>query len=88
MICFVPNDETKDAMLANAMEVKSRGAFVIGISPENNPVFDFFFEVKDVGASSIIPHVVFAQLLGYYLAVKKGLNPDKPRNLAKSVVVR
>lgn len=88
VIAFVPKDETKDAMLANAMEVKSRGAYVIGVGPENNPVFDYFFEVKDVGASSVIPHPVFAQLLSYYLALELGRNPDKPRNLAKSVVVR
>lgn len=88
VVCFVPNDETKDAMLANAMEVKSRGAYVIGVGPENNPVFDWYFKVKDVGASSVIPHPVFAQLLSYYLALELGRNPDKPRNLAKSVVVR
>lgn len=95
VLVYLPNDETRDAVLSNAMEVKSRGAFVIGVGPvvggvniEENPVFDFFFKVADCGASSILPHVVFAQLLGYYLAVEKGLNPDKPRNLAKSVVVR
>ena len=88
VIVFVPDDETKDAMLANAMEVSARGAFVIGIGPENNPVFDYYFKVKDVGASSVIPHPVFAQLLSYYLALELGRNPDKPRNLAKSVVVR
>ena len=70
------------------MEVKARGAYIIGIGIENNPVFDFYFEVKDCGASSIIPHVVFSQLLAYYLSTKLGYNPDKPRNLAKSVVVR
>lgn len=88
VLVYVPNDETKSAVMANAMEVKSRGAFVIGVGVENSPVFDFYFPVNDCGASSIIPHVVFAQLLGYYLAVKLNLNPDKPRNLAKSVVVR
>ena len=88
VIVFVPNDETRDAMLGNAMEVKARGAFVIGVGPENNPVFDYFFEVKDAGASSVIPHPVFAQLLSYYLALELGNNPDKPRNLAKSVVVK
>ncbi|MBI2595770.1 glutamine--fructose-6-phosphate transaminase (isomerizing) [Candidatus Daviesbacteria bacterium] len=88
VIVFVPEDETKQAILANAMEVKARGAFIIGVGPENNPVFDFFFKVRDVGASSVIPHPVFAQLLSYYLALKLGLNPDRPRNLAKSVVVR
>lgn len=88
VIVFVPNDETREGILANAMEVRARGAFVIGVSNENNPVFDYYFEVKDTGASSIIPNIVFAQLLSYFLSVKKGLNPDKPRNLAKSVVVR
>lgn len=88
VIVYVPNDATKGAVLANAMEVKARGAYVIGVGVENSPIFDFFFEVKDTGVSSILPHVVFAQLLGYYLAVKLKRNPDKPRNLAKSVVVR
>lgn len=88
VIVYVPEDETKDGILANAMEVKARGALIIGVGVEENPVFDFFFKVEDCGASSIIPHTVFAQLLGYYLAVKLGHNPDKPRNLAKSVVVR
>lgn len=88
VIVFVPNDETRSAILASAMEVKARGAFVIGIGEEENPVFDYFFRISDVGASSLIPHVVFPQLLSYYLTVKLGLNPDKPRNLAKSVVVK
>lgn len=88
VIVFVPNDETREAMLANAMEVKARGAYVIGVGPENNPVFDYFFSVRDTGASSVIPHPVFAQLLSYYLALELGNNPDKPRNLAKSVVVK
>ena len=88
VIVFVPNDETKAAVLANAMEVAARGAYVIGVGPENNPVFDFFFKVSDTGASSVLPHIVFAQLLGYFLAIKLGRNPDKPRNLAKSVTVK
>lgn len=88
VIVYAPNDETYEASISNAMEVKSRGAFVIGVGFKNNPVFDYFFEVGDTGASSVIPHIVFAQLLAYFLTVKKGLDPDKPRNLAKSVVVR
>lgn len=88
VIVFVPNDETKAAVLANAMEVAARGAFVIGVGFESNSAFDYFFEVKDVGASSVLPHIVFAQFLGYFLAIQLGLNPDKPRNLAKSVTVK
>lgn len=88
VLVYAPLDETKEAILANAMEVKARGAYLIGISDKPNPIFDFYFEVKDTGASSLIPNVVFAQLLSYFLTTKLGLNPDKPRNLAKSVVVR
>lgn len=88
VIVFSPDDETKQAVLANAMEVKARGGFVIGVSSKPSKAFDFYFKINDVGASSIIPNVVFAQLLAYFLSVKNNINPDKPRNLAKSVVVR
>ena len=88
VIVYVPEDETKGSILANAIEVKARGAYVIGVAAKNNPIFDFHFEIKNVGAGSILPSVVFAQLLSYYLSTALGLNPDKPRNLAKSVVVR
>lgn len=88
VIVFVPEDETKEAIISNAMEVKARGGFIIGVSAQNNPVFDYFYKVADSGVSSIIPNTVFSQLLAYHLSVKLGYNPDKPRNLAKSVVVR
>jgi len=44
--------------------------------------------VADVGDASPLVGVIPAQLLGYYLAVLRGLDPDKPRNLAKSVTVK
>lgn len=88
VIVYAPNDETFEASISNAMEVKARGAYVIGVGYKNNPVFDYFFEIVDTGASSVLPNIVFAQLLGYYLTLKRKLDPDKPRNLAKSVVVR
>lgn len=88
VIVYVPNDETKGAILANAMEVKARGAYIIVVGEENNPIYDYFFQVSDCGASSALPNIVFAQFLGYFLATKLGYNPDKPRNLAKSVTVK
>lgn len=87
-IVFAPNDETYEAIISNAAEIKSRGGYIIGISPRNNQVFDEWVKVRDLGVASIIPNVVPAQLLGYYLALEKGLDPDKPRNLAKSVTVK
>lgn len=87
-IVFAPNDEAQGAILSNAEEVKARGGYIIGISPQNNPVFDYYIPVDDVGDASMIVNVVPAQLLAYYLALEKGYDPDKPRNLAKSVTVK
>lgn len=87
-IVFLPDDETYGANLAGAMEMKARGGFVIGISFKPHEVFDYFIEVKDAGVGTIIPNIIIAQLIAYYLTIKKGLDPDKPRNLAKSVTVK
>ncbi len=85
---FVASDRTRESVLSNAKEIKSRGAFIIGIAPEDNEVFDVWIKVPDVGPASPIVNVLPAQLLAYYLAVERGLDPDKPRNLAKSVTVK
>lgn len=88
VIVFAPNDETYNSIISNAIEVKARGAYVVGVSNKNNEVFDYWIEAKDVGCSSILNNIVIGQLLAYYISINKGINPDKPRNLAKSVVVR
>lgn len=88
-IVFIPNDETKDAMVSNAMEFKARGARIIGISPEQHRVFDEWIRVPDLGVVSSLVNIIPAQLLAYYLALARGVDdPDKPRNLAKSVTVK
>ncbi len=89
--CFViaPNDETYDEIASNAQEVKARGGFIIGIGPKQNDVFDVFLKTDDIAEATLIPQVVYFQLLGYFLALEKGIkDPDKPRNLAKSVTVK
>lgn len=88
VIIYNPNDETYADTLAAAYEVKARGARVIGIAAQPHDIYDDYIEVPDCGNASIIPNVVVAQLIGYYLAVAKKLDPDKPRNLAKSVTVK
>ena len=88
VIVFNPDDETYKDTLASAHEVKARGAYVIGISSRPNEVYDEFLKIRDCNTATIIPQLVTAQLLGYYLSVLKGLDPDKPRNLAKSVTVK
>lgn len=87
-ISFLPNDETYGVNLAGAMEMKARGGFIIGISHKPHEIFDYYIPVADAKEATIIPEVIVAQLLAYYLAIKKGLDPDKPRNLAKSVTVK
>lgn len=87
-LVFAPNDETYGASLSGAMEMKARGGFIIGISFKPHEVFDYYLPVSDCGNGSNIASAVIGQLLGYYLCLKKGYDPDKPRNLAKSVTVK
>jgi len=88
-IVFAPNDETFEEIVSNAQEIKARGGYIIGIGPKNNEVFDDFLPTEDVGEATILPQVTVAHLLGYYLSLARGVkDPDKPRNLAKSVTVK
>lgn len=76
------------ATLAGAAEVAARGALTIGLSRESHPEFER--RVAILGAHDGVMFEVAAcfQLLAYRLAARLGRDPDKPRNLAKSVTVR
>ena len=88
-IVFAPYDETYEDIISNAQEIRARGGHIIGIGPKNNKVFDEFLETASLEEATILPQVAVAHLLGYYLALAKGVeDPDKPRNLAKSVTVK
>ena len=88
-IVFAPNDETYYDIISNAQEVKARGGYIIGIGPKNNNIFDDFLETDDIEEATLLPQITIAHLLGYYLALAvKIKDPDKPRNLAKSVTVK
>lgn len=87
-LVFSPLDETRPDILSGAMEVRSRGGWVVGISPEPDEAFHVHIPIADVGDASPLVAIVPAQLLAYELAVRRGLDPDKPRNLAKSVTVK
>ena len=89
VVVICPDDHTFSETLSNAMEAKSRGAFIIGVSDRKNELYDFWLEIPRVERLfypliSIVP----LHLLSYHLAVKRGKDPDKPRNLAKSVTVK
>ena len=87
-ISMVANDEVKGDVINNTIELKARGAHIIGISPEKHDVFDEWIKVPDVGVASPLVNIIPVQLLAYYLGVLRGLDPDMPRNLAKSVTVK
>lgn len=89
-VCFVlaSNDEVKHEVLSSAAELKARGAFIIGISPFSSKEFDRTILTPDLGDLTIFANIITGQLLGYYLGIGRGTDPDKPRNLAKSVTVK
>jgi len=87
-IALIANDEVKSDVINNTRELKARGAHIIGIAPERHEVFDEWIKVPDVGVASPLVNIIPIQLLAYYLSVLRGLDPDMPRNLAKSVTVK
>lgn len=87
-LVFAPNDETYHDVISGVMEVKARGGLIIGVSHQPNPLFDYYLPVSDSGNATLMANVVVAQCLAYYLALARGLDPDMPRNLAKSVTVK
>lgn len=88
VIAFVPHDETRADMESNAAELRARGAIVIGISPEPSKVFDEWVRIPSLGFATPIASIIPIQLLAYHLAILRGNDPDRPRNLAKSVTVK
>jgi glutamine---fructose-6-phosphate transaminase (isomerizing) len=87
-LVIAPRDETFRAILSGAQEIKARGGYIIGISPSASDVWDVHIPVADVGEAASIVNAVPPQVLAYELALRRGLDPDKPRNLAKSVTVK
>ncbi len=87
-LVFVSNDEFKDDVLSAAHELEARGALIIGVAPQNSPLFAHFINTPDMGDETSFAHMISSQILAYYLAVLRGNDPDKPRNLAKSVTVK
>jgi len=93
VIFIVPNDETRRDMIGSIMEMKARGAKIISICEEGDrEVIEMSDDVIELpkgipAVLSPIQYIIPLQLLAYYISVEKGLDPDKPRNLAKSVTV-
>jgi glucosamine--fructose-6-phosphate aminotransferase (isomerizing) len=92
VVVVATNKELLEKVISNVQEVKARGALTIGIVREGDTeakkIFDYTIEAPNseelwMPILSVIP----LQLLAYHVAVLRGLDVDKPRNLAKSVTV-
>ena len=92
VIGVLTQSELYEKTISNMLECKSRGAYLMGLTTygkyeiEDQVNFTVYVPKVDehfVGSLAVIP----LQLLGYYVSVAKGLDVDKPRNLAKSVTV-
>lgn len=92
VMAIATQDDLYEKLISNVKEVKARGAYVIVITKEGNsqisevadnviyiPAIDDHF----IASLNIIP----MQLFSYYVAIERGCDVDKPRNLAKSVTV-
>ena len=89
VVVICPKDYTFFETLTNASEAKSRGAYIIGVSDEQNSLYDFWIQIPRVEELFYpLVAVIPLQLLAYHLATSRGKDPDKPRNLAKSVTVK
>jgi glucosamine--fructose-6-phosphate aminotransferase (isomerizing) len=94
VVFICPKDETHKTIVGNIMEMKARGASIILLMEEGDEelknLADDVIEIpKDIPEIlSPILYVIPLQLFSYYMALKRGLDPDKPRNLAKSVTVQ
>jgi glutamine---fructose-6-phosphate transaminase (isomerizing) len=93
IIFTIPNDRTRDKMIGSVQEMKARGATAIGIIEEGDEelssLLDHKFEIPK-GVSNFVSTIAYQipqQLLAYYTTTQRGYDPDRPRNLAKSVTV-
>ena len=91
-IFIAPQDSTYEKIITNIQEVKARKGRVIAIASESDKnidsLVDFSIKIPEtIRMLMPILSVIPLQLLAYHIAVKKGLNVDQPRNLAKSVTV-
>ena len=92
VVFISPKDKTYDKILSNMEEIKARKGIIIAITDEKDKrmekLSDFIIQVpKASDFLAPIINVIPLQLLAYYIADCKGIDLDKPRNLAKSVTV-
>ncbi|MDO5136121.1 MAG: glutamine--fructose-6-phosphate transaminase (isomerizing) [Eubacteriales bacterium] len=92
VVSVLTQQDLYEKMISNMVEVKSRGAYLMGLtsygnySIEDTADFTVYIPRTEAGFTASLA-VIPLQLMGYYISVARGLDVDKPRNLAKSVTV-
>jgi glucosamine--fructose-6-phosphate aminotransferase (isomerizing) len=92
VVFIAPHDSVFEKVVSNVQEVKARGGRVIAITSRDESSLegkiDYEFRIpQTIDMLNPILAAIPLQLLAYYIAAKRGLNVDQPRNLAKSVTV-
>ena len=89
VIVINPDDESYVDNVSTVNEIKSRNAKVIGVSNKPDPNYDYWIQVPTVHENFYpLIEIIPLQLIAYYLALERGIDPDYPKNLAKSVTVK
>ena len=91
-VVIIPNDSMYEKTLSNLQEIKARGGPIIAVANEGNAQIakmcdDVIYVPETLDCLFPLLAVVPLQLLSYHIAVARGCDVDKPRNLAKSVTV-
>ncbi len=91
-IAIAPVDSVYEKMVSNMEEIKARRGNIIAITTEGNNKINHIanyclYIAKTLEMLTPILSVIPLQLFAYYVSVLRGFDPDKPRNLAKSVIV-
>jgi len=90
VVLLILNDQHAELMRVTASQVKGRGAYTIVITDEPSlarGISDEVITIPKNGPLTALLAVVPLQLLAYEMAMQRGIDPDKPRHLAKAVTV-
>ncbi len=93
VVVLAPKDSWRDKTVSNLEEVKARGAKIVSIGAPGDhhlrDLSDYWIPLPELADEALLPFVMtpVVQLLSYEIAILKGTDIDKPRNLAKSVTV-
>ena len=89
VIVINPDDDSYVDNITSVNEIRARKAKVIGISDKYDSSYDYWIEIPKI-REDLYPliEIIPLQLISYYLALERDIDPDYPKNLAKSVTVK